>query len=67
MKIRIIEDYGEVYESGREMEANELINDYIDCLNEIEYSDTIEFLRNDERTSLKFIGDMWGLKYVIVD
>ena len=65
MKIRIIDDYGEVYETGRIMEAQELINDYIDCINDVE---TIDFLHTvDEDTAMKFIKDMWGIEYEILN
>ena len=57
---------GEVYD-GRTMEVKELINDYIDCLNDVEDAETITFLRTvDDNTALKFIKDMWGLEYEVV-
>ena len=63
MKVKIISDMGEVYD-GRTMEVKELINDYIDCLNDEEIT---TFLRTvDENTALKFIKDMWGLEYEVI-
>lgn len=57
---------GEVYD-GRTMEVKELVNDYIDCLNDVEDAETITFLQTvDENTALKFIKDMWGLKYEVI-
>jgi len=57
---------GEVYD-GRTMEVKELVNDYIDCLNDVEDTETITFLQTvDENTALKFIKDMWGLKYEVI-
>lgn len=57
---------GEVYD-GRTMEVKELVNDYIDCLNDVEDAETITFLQTvDENTALKFIKDMWGLEYEVI-
>lgn len=66
MKVKITSDMGEVYD-GRTMEVKELVNDYIDCLNDVEDAETITFLQTvDENTALKFIKDMWGLKYEVI-
>ena len=66
MKITIISDgYGDVYEAGQVMEAKELIEDYICCLDDKE---CIKFLREtDEKTALEFIRTMWGIEYKIED
>ena len=66
MKVKIISDMGEVYD-GCTMEVKELVNDYIDCLNDVEDVETITFLQTvDENTALKFIKDMWGLEYEVI-
>ena len=73
MKIKIIDDYGEVYESGRVMDAQELIDDYIselffDCDGDGKNLETVDFLRTvDEDTAMKFIKDMWGIEYEILN
>ena len=54
---------GEVYD-GRTMEVKELVNDYIECVDDEEIA---TFLRTvDENTALKFIKDMWGLEYEVI-
>ncbi len=63
MKVKIISDMGEVYD-GRTMEVKELVNDYIECVDDEEIA---TFLRTvDENTALKFIKDMWGLEYEVI-
>ena len=63
MKIKITADMGEVYDVGSVMEARELIEDYISCIDDKE---CIEFLRTtDEKTALEFIRVMWGVEYEI--
>lgn len=63
MKVKIISDMGEVYD-GRTMEVKELVNDYIDCLNDEEITTFLQTV--DENTALKFIKDMWGLEYEVI-
>lgn len=68
MKIEIISDMGEVYDGI--MEADVLIDDYIECLNEAEQADTIDFMRywqtENKVVALDFIHDMWGIDYKII-
>lgn len=69
MKIKITFDsdgaYG--YPKGTIIDGKDLVNDYIDCLNEVEDADTITFLRNSEiEKSVDFIAQMWGLNYDII-
>jgi hypothetical protein len=63
MKIHITYDIADVY-NDRTIEVKELVNDYIDVLNEVEDAETINFLCNaDEDTALAFIQTMWGIEY----
>lgn len=69
MKIKITFDsdgaYG--YPKGTIIDGKDLVNDYIDSLNEVEDADTITFLRNSEiENSVDFIAQMWGLNYDII-
>ena len=67
MKIHITYDIADVY-NDRTIEVKELVNDYIDVLNEVEDAETINFLRNaDEDTALAFIQTMWGIQYTKVN
>lgn len=63
MKIHITYDIADVY-NDRTIEVKELVNDYIDILNEVEDAEIINFLRTvDEDTALSFIQTMWGIEY----
>ena len=69
MKIKITFDpdgvYG--YPKGTIIDGKDLVNDYIDCLNEVEDADTITFLRNSEiEKSVDFIAQMWSLNYDVI-
>jgi len=69
MKIKITFDYDGVYgyPKGTIIDGKDLVNDYIDCLNEVEDADTITFLRNSEiEKSVDFIAQMWGLNYDVI-
>lgn len=65
MKIKIINDSGEVYEKHRIMEASELINDYIDANRGTQDCDDVcDWLETiPEIDALNFIGDMWGIEF----
>ena len=54
---------GEVYD-GRTMEVKELVNDYIECVDDEEIATFLHTV--DENTALKFIKDMWGLEYEVI-
>lgn len=69
MKIKITFDSDGAYGYPKEtiIDGKDLVNDYIDCLNEVEDADTITFLRNSEiEKSVDFIAQMWGLNYDII-
>lgn len=66
MKVKINFDpdgvYG--YPKGETIEANQLVEDYIDCLNEVEDADTISFLKSQPiEKAVDFVADMWELDY----
>ena len=66
MKVKINFDpdgaYG--YPKGETLEASQLVEDYIDCLNEVEDADTILFLRSQPiERAVDFVADMWKLDY----
>lgn len=68
-KIKILSDadggYG--YPVGVILPTKELIDDYINCLNEVEDADTISFLKDSkEEIAVDFIADLWGLDYEYV-
>lgn len=68
-KIKILGDtdgaYG--YPVGVILPTKELIEDYINCLNEVEDADTIIFLKDSkEEIAVDFIADLWGLDYEYV-
>ena len=65
MKIRILSDMGEVYDPGTEMDAQTLINDYIEAVDVDENGhDISEWLRSvNETSALQFIHEMWGIDY----
>ena len=67
IKYRVISDDGEVYEPNSIITSTELVNDYIECLNEVEDKDTITYLHsliknNYHVTAIDFIKQMWGLQ-----
>ena len=69
MKIKITFDqdgaYG--YPNGTIIDGKDLVNDYIDTLNEIEDADTINFLQTSEvEKSVDFVAQMWGLNYDVI-
>ena len=68
-KIKILSDrdgaYG--YPVGTILPSDQLIEVYIDCLNEVEDADTISFLKSSRtEEAVDFIADMWGLDYEFV-
>lgn len=68
-KIKIIHDMdGENgYPVGTILTSQELIEDYTDCLNEVEDADTIHFLQSSKtEITIDFIADLWGLEYEYV-
>lgn len=69
MKIKITFDsdgaYG--YPKGTIIDGKDLVNDYIETLNEVEDADTIRFLKNSEiEKSVDFVAQMWGLGYDVI-
>lgn len=68
MKIKITFDPEGIYdpEDGI-IDAQQLVDDYINCLNEVEDADTIDFLKKIEiGKAVDFVADMWRLDYKIV-
>jgi hypothetical protein len=65
MKIRILSDMGEVYDPGTEMEASQLINDYIEAVDIDEAGhDCTKWLNSvSQKSALEFIHTMWGIDY----
>lgn len=66
MKVKIIfdpdGDYG--YPKGEIIEAQQLVDDYIENLNEVEDADTISFLKKTEiEKAVDFVAEMWKLDY----
>ena len=69
MKIKITFDSDGAYGYPKDtiITGKDLVNDYIDCLNEKEDADTIKFLQNsDIEKSVDFIAQMWGLNYDVI-
>lgn len=68
MKIKITFDPEGIYapEDGI-IDAQQLVDDYIECLNEVEDADCIAFLNRSEiGKAVDFVADMWRLDYKIV-
>ena len=69
MKINITFDpdgaYG--YPKGEIIDGQQLVNDYIETLNEVEDADTISFLKRIEiEKAVDFVAEMWDLSYDII-
>lgn len=64
MDIRILHDPASTYVENQIMSAKELINDFIEGLNESEENDkeTIEWLNNvSEKSAIELIATLWDL------
>jgi hypothetical protein len=69
MDIRILHDSESVYADNQIMTAKELINDFIDGLNENEENDkdTIEWLNKvSEKSAIELIASIWDLSVEMV-
>lgn len=69
MKVKITFDpdgcYG--YPKGGIIDAKQLVEDYIDTLNEVEDADTIKFLKTSEtEKAVDFVAEMWSLDYDVI-
>ena len=69
MNIKITFDpdgaYG--YPKGEIIDGQQLVNDYIETLNEVEDADTISFLKRIEiEKAVDFVAEMWDLSYDII-
>ena len=68
MKIKIIFDADGVYGKGEAMDGQQLVRDYIECLNEVEDASTIAFLKSAETgKAVDFVAELWGLDYEVVE
>ena len=65
MKIKILNDYGEVYDSGTIMTLDALKRDYEEA-NWVDNEDTIAWDGWSEIEILDFIADAWGIDYEII-
>lgn len=66
MNIRILHDPESVYADNQVMSAKELINDFIEGLNENEDKDTIEWLNKvSEKSAIELIASLWDLSVEI--
>ena len=69
MKIKITFDPDGAYGYPKDgiIDAKQLVNDYIENLNEVEDADTIAFLKRIEiEKAADFVAEMWSLDYEIV-
>lgn len=69
MKINITFDHDGVYgyPKGEIIDGQQLVNGYIESLNEVEDSDTISFLEQIEiEKAVDFVAKMWDLSYDII-
>lgn len=69
MKIKITFDPDGAYGYPKDgiIDAQELVNDYIENLNEAEDADTISFLKRIEiEKAVDFVAEMWDLSYDII-
>ena len=69
MKIKITFDPDGAYGYPKDgiIDAQELVNDYIEHLNEVEDADTISFLKRIEiEKAVDFVAEMWDLSYDII-
>ena len=69
MKIKITFDpdgcYG--YPNHEIVDGEQLVNDYIDTLNEVENADTISFVKSIEiEKAVEFVAEAWRLSYEVV-
>ena len=65
MKIKILNDYGEVYDSGTIMTLDALKRDYEEA-NWLEEDGAIAWDGWSEIEILDFIADAWGIDYEII-
>ncbi len=68
MNIRILHDPASTYVENQIMSVKELINDFIEGLNESEENDkeTIEWLNNvSEKSAIELIATLWDLSVEI--
>lgn len=69
MKIKITFDPDGAYGYPKDgiIDAQQLVNDYIENLNEVEDADTISFLKSQPlEKSIDFVAEMWSLSYEFV-
>ena len=69
MNIKITFDPAGVYgyPKGEVIDGKQLVEDYIDCLNEVEDADTIKFLKEQPiEKSVDFVAKMWSLNYDVI-
>ena len=65
MEIKILSDYGEVYDSGTIMTLDALKSDYEDA-NWVDNESTIAWDGWSENEILDFIADAWGIDYEVL-
>ena len=58
-KIKILSDYGNVYEPNTIISIDDLLNDYKDTISEEDFAIVAAW---DERKAVEFIADAWGLE-----
>jgi hypothetical protein len=69
MNIKITFDPDGVYGYPKDgiIDGKQLVNDYIDTLNEVEDANTISFLKSSEiEKAVDFVAEMWSLNYDII-
>lgn len=69
MNIKITFDPDGVYGYPKDgiIDGKQLVNDYIDTLNEVEDADTISFLKSSEiEKAVDFVAEAWSLNYDII-
>ena len=65
MKVEITYDKGKVYDSGTIMQAEDLLNEFIDCiLEDFALKDWLKSL--PIKSALDYIAYEWGLRYKFV-
>lgn len=57
-KIKILSDYGNVYEPNTIISITDLLNDYKNTISEEDFAIVAAW---DERKAVRFIADAWGL------
>ena len=69
MKIKITFDPDSCYDYQKDgiIDGEQLVNDYIDTLNEVENADTISFVKSIEiEKAVEFVAEAWRLSYEVV-